>query len=43
MSLRLEAGKTALVLIDLQHGIVGRLFYPHSADEVVQALASRAP
>jgi nicotinamidase-related amidase len=35
-SLKLDAGKTALVLIDLQNGIVGRATEPYSAAEVMR-------
>ncbi len=35
MTLRIDPAKTALVLIDLQHGIVGMPVQPHPADRVV--------
>ncbi|MGA9473687.1 MAG: isochorismatase family protein, partial [Terriglobales bacterium] len=35
-SLHLDPKKTALVLIDLQNGIVGRVTTPYSTAEVVQ-------
>jgi nicotinamidase-related amidase len=39
MSLTLDPQKTALVLIDLQQGIVGMPRAPHAADEVVRRAA----
>jgi nicotinamidase-related amidase len=36
MSLELDVKKTALVLIDLEHGIVGRELAPYSGKEVVE-------
>lgn len=37
MSLALDSKTTALVLIDLQHGILGMPVQPHSADAIVKA------
>jgi len=34
-ALRLDAKRTALVLIDLQKGVLGRQTSPHSASEVL--------
>jgi len=42
MSLELNAKETALVLIDLQRGIVGRQLAPHSASDVVERSAKLA-
>jgi nicotinamidase-related amidase len=42
MSLELNAKETALVLIDLQRGIVGRQLAPHSAADVVARSAKLA-
>lgn len=42
MSLELDAKTTALVLIDLEHGIVAMKPEPHSADEVVERSAKLA-
>jgi nicotinamidase-related amidase len=42
MSLELNAKETALVLIDLQKGIVGRQLAPHAAADVVQRSARLA-
>lgn len=41
-SLTIEASSTALVLIDLQKGIVGNFAQPHSADAVVSNAAKLA-
>src|SRR5579862_3583689 len=35
-TLKLDAKKTALVLIDLQNGIIGRETKPHTASDVVE-------
>ena len=40
MSLNLDARTTALVLIDLQKGIVGRVLEPHSGASVVERAAA---
>jgi nicotinamidase-related amidase len=37
MSLTLDSKTTALVLIDLQHGIMGMQVQPHSAEDVLKA------
>ncbi len=42
MSLTLNSKETALVLIDLEHGIVSRQLAPHSGTEVVERCASLA-
>lgn len=42
MSLNLDPKSTALVLIDLQRGIVGRQLAPHSASDVVTRSATLA-
>jgi nicotinamidase-related amidase len=42
MSLELKAKETALVLIDLEHGIVGRQLAPHNASDVVARCARLA-
>ena len=42
MTLELDAKQTALVLIDLEHGIVGRDLAPHKADDVVARCATLA-
>ena len=42
MSLQLNAKETALVLIDLEHGIVGRELAPYSGKEVVAKCAQLA-
>ena len=42
MSLQLDSKTTALVLIDLQNGIVGRPVQPHSADSVIKASRAMA-
>jgi nicotinamidase-related amidase len=42
MSLELSAKETALVLIDLQRGIVGRYLKPHAARDVVERSAKLA-
>ena len=34
--LNLEAKKTALVVIDLQKGVVGRTIVPHAASEILE-------
>jgi len=41
-SLKLDPKTTAVVMIDLQHGIVGRTLAPHSATEVVARCAQLA-
>jgi len=41
-SLELDPNSTALVLIDLQHGIVGRAVAPHTASDVVAHAAQLA-
>jgi nicotinamidase-related amidase len=42
MSLSLDPKTTALVLIDLQHGVVGRQLAPHEASDVVKKSAELA-
>jgi len=42
MSLSIDKSKTALVVIDLQKGIVGRQTAPHAADSVVKNAAALA-
>lgn len=42
MSLSLDAKQTALVLIDLEHGIVGRELAPYKGKDVVQRCAGLA-
>ena len=42
MSLSLNAKQTALVLIDLEHGIVGRELAPYKGTDVVQTCAGLA-
>ena len=42
MSLSLDAKQTALILIDLEHGIVGRELAPYKGPEVVQRCAGLA-
>jgi len=42
MALELTPGKSAVVLIDLQQGILARSLAPHSADAVVRASADLA-
>ena len=42
MSLQLDQTKTALVLIDLQHGIVALPVQPHAASKVVEKPSSMA-
>ena len=42
MSLELQGNETALVLIDLEHGIVGRELAPHAAKDVVSRCAELA-
>lgn len=41
-NLALEPASTALVLIDLQHGIVGRALAPHAGPDIVQRCARLA-
>ena len=42
MSLELQGNETALVVIDLEHGIVGRDLAPHAAKDVVARCAELA-
>ena len=42
MTLALDSKTTALVLIDLQHGILGMPVQPNSADAVVNASSKMA-
>lgn len=42
MSLELQANETALILIDLEHGIVGRDLAPHTGKDVVSRCAELA-
>ncbi len=42
MSLEIQASKTALILIDLEHGIVGRELAPYKGTEVVERCAKLA-
>jgi len=41
-SLKLDAASTALILIDLQHGVVGRETAPYAASTVVEKGAALA-